>query len=469
MSRSDHTLALPARMARVAIVAPTARLRDALVEVADSGTVELAGTLPSPSGEALEALRRLERAGRNGSPEPVLSPDVVEPSELEHAGKAELLAGEVELARRAAAAVGHGSFATLVGWAPEAELGPLADRLAPFGAAVVELPRPPWLEPPTLIARTRMARPFRPLVETYGSARYRDLDPTLFAAGAFALMFGMMFGDVAHGLLLAAAALVLRSRRRGRLAAFRRAWPLPFAAGLSAAVFGLLYGEFLGPTGVVPQLWLDPVEEPVPLLTAAVAVGAVLLAMSYAMGTANRWRESGATAALVAPSGIAGTCVFLGIGILFAGWYFQSVPLGITGGALVLIGLALLAAGYLAEAGRGGLAMFQVGIEVTDAVIRVGSSAISFTRLAAFGLMHAAIGAIVWAGATALWGGVVGTILAILVFFSGNLFACTLELLVAGVQAMRLEYYELFSRVFAGEGHAFEPWHVPLAPRKEET
>jgi V/A-type H+-transporting ATPase subunit I len=469
MSRPDHALSLPARMVRVAIVAPAARLRDALVEVADSGAVELAGTLPSAGGEALEALRRLERVGKNGTPEPMISPRPIDPSLLERARQADLLAGEVELARRAETAVGHGSFAALVGWTPEAELEPLTCRLAPVGATVVELPRPGWLEPPTLIARTAMARPFRPLVESYGSARYADIDPTLFAAISFALMFGMMFGDVAHGLMLAGAALALRSTHSSRLAPLRRAWPVPFAAGLSAALFGLFYGELFGPTGLAPRLWLDPVEDPIPLLAAALAVGTVLLAISYAIGTANRWRESGANAALVAPSGVAGTCVFLGGGVAFAGWYLDSVPVGIVGGAIAVAGLVLLTSGFLVHAGRGGIAFVQTGIEVVDAVVRIGSSVISFTRLAAFGLMHAAIGAIVWAAAVALWGGLVGTVLAALVFVAGNVFAFSLELLVAGIQAVRLEYYELFSRVFAGEGHAFTPWHVPRVPRKEES
>jgi V/A-type H+-transporting ATPase subunit I len=39
-----------------------------------------------------------------------------------------------------------------------------------------------------------------------------------------------------------------------------------------------------------------------------------------------------------------------------------------------------------------------------------------------------------------------------------------LEVLIAGVQALRLEYYELFSRVFGQEGRPFRPWHVPIAP-----
>jgi V/A-type H+-transporting ATPase subunit I len=51
---------------------------------------------------------------------------------------------------------------------------------------------------------------------------------------------------------------------------------------------------------------------------------------------------------------------------------------------------------------------------------------------------------------------------AVAVFVVGNAVAFALEALVAGVQALRLEYYELFSRVFVGEGRPFRPWHVPL-------
>ncbi|HLG07879.1 MAG TPA: V-type ATPase 116kDa subunit family protein [Gaiellaceae bacterium] len=455
-------------MSRVAIVAPRARLREALVELADAGVVELVGAVPPPQGEEIEALRRVERLSlRAGPARPCLAPEPPDVAELERRSERELLAGEVELARRADAAVRHGSFAGYVGWVPESELEPLAARLAPAGAALVELPRPVWADPPTLLRSVRLARPFRPLVETYGAARYEDIDPTPFAAVAFVLMFGIMFGDVGQGLVLVLLGLFLR-RTRGRLASLRSAWPLVVACGASGAFFGLLYGELFGPTGLVPTLWLDPLEEPFRLLVAAIAFGAVLLACSYAIGTVNRWRERGPAAALLAASGFAGFAVFLGGALALAGFARSVDWLAVAGATLVGAGVVLLGLGFFLEAGRGPAAVAQASVEVVDAVVRVAANAVSFARLAAFGLMHGALTAIVYDGAVALWGGAL-TLAAIVLFVVGNAAAFTLEALVAGVQALRLEYYELFSRIFAGEGRPFSPWSIPLATRKEES
>jgi V/A-type H+-transporting ATPase subunit I len=193
----------------------------------------------------------------------------------------------------------------------------------------------------------------------------------------------------------------------------------------------------------------------------------VLLAVSYGLGIVNRWREGGGLSALVAPSGIAGLLLFLGLGAAAAGVYRGTGALVVLGGAVGLSGVLLLGAGFHAAAGRGAAAVTQATVEVVDAVVRVVSNVISFARLAAFGLMHAALLAVVWDATTALWGGLAGSVLAILAFVLGNAITFTIEALVAGVQALRLEYYELFSRIFAGEGHRFSPWHIPLDPRKE--
>ena len=55
-------------------------------------------------------------------------------------------------------------------------------------------------------------------------------------------------------------------------------------------------------------------------------------------------------------------------------------------------GLAVAYIGLLVSAGGGGPGAAQAGIELFDLVVRLGSNLVSFARLAAFGLTHAALG-----------------------------------------------------------------------------
>jgi V/A-type H+-transporting ATPase subunit I len=451
-------------------VAPAGRLRAMLIAVADAGTVQLVGPLPAPHGDAVDALRRLERAHPQAEKAPPrLAEADCDVDELEREAQRDLLAGEIELQRRSDAAVRRGRYAALLARVPTPEVPALRERLAPVGATAIELRRPKLVEPPTLLRPPRPARAFRPLVDTYGSSRYPDLDPTPFAAATFVFMFGMMFGDAGDGLVLAALGLWLRASRSERFARLRPLWPFPVACGLAATVFGVLYGEAFGPTGIVPTLWLAPLDDPVRLLAVAVGIGALLLAGGYAMGIVNRRRESGTRAALLAPSGVAGLSVFAGAGVLALGAYLNAEAAVLGGAAIVVAGAALLFVGFATEGGAGSAAA-QAIIEVFDAVVRVGANLISFTRLAAFGLMHAALGAVILDGARGLWAsGAAGRVAAVAVFGVGHVGAFALEALVAGVQAMRLEYYELFSRLFAGEGEPFRPWRVPVVRKAVPT
>ena len=457
----------PVPMTRVAVVAPRERLRDALVVVAGLASVELAGQLPAAGGEELEALRRVERADPDlaGQP-PVLSRTPVDPDGLEHDRARGFLAGEVELGRRAGMARERGSFAVLVGWTPRPDLADLETRLGAVGAGVIELPHPAFADAPTLFTQTPVRRSFRPLVTTYGVTPYADIDPTPFAAIAFVVMFAIMFGDVGHGLVLAALGLLLRRSRSPRLAAYRVLWPFLFAAGLCSAIAGLAYGEVFGPTGLVPALWLSPTRKPIPLLVFALAVGLVLLAASHVYGMINRRREAGTATALYSPSGAAGMLALIGVAAAGAGLFTGNSAAVTAGLAVLAVGAVLMAVGFVLAAG-GGVGLVEAAVELVDALVRVVSNLLSFTRLAAFGLMHAALSAVVFTAATALWGGVVGVILGVLVFVFGNALAFSLELLVTGIQALRLEFYELFSRVFAGEGHPFAPWALPVTTKED--
>lgn len=458
----------PIRMRRVAIVAPRTALRDALVQVADAGCVQLdPGGEDGRSGNAVvHALR--ERVRRTGVGAVSARIAAVEPDldALERAAAADLLAGEAELAEHAADAVAHGSVEGLLGWCPEPDVPPLAARLADVGAALVPLPAPRGVDPPTkLPGGTATRRSFTTLVSTYGTVPYPDVDPTLLAGVAYVLMFGMMFGDAGQGLLLLVAGLVIRAGRPRRFAGLRPMWPFVVGAGVTSTAFGVLYGEFFGPTGVLPVIWLAPLAEPIRLLAAAVGVGAVLLAGAYLLAIVNRWREGGPRNAVYASAGIAGAAVFLGLAGVTGYYLLGESVLLVLGVGCFVAGLVLAGAGFVAGAGGGATGLFQAAIELFDSVVRLGSNVVSFARLAAFGLTHAALGWLVWSGTVALWLlGPLGMVGAVVLFVVGNALTFALEGLIAAVQALRLAFYELFSRIFVTEGRPFLPWHVPVRP-----
>ncbi|HEY7596974.1 MAG TPA: V-type ATPase 116kDa subunit family protein, partial [Actinophytocola sp.] len=413
----------------------------------------------TPPGDAARRLQHLPAPAAT-----ILSVSEPDLDALAQAGRADLLAGEAELEHYAAGAVRRGSITALTGWSPAPAVTALAARLARLGSAVAVLRRPRGVDPPTLLrSGSAVRRSFTPLVETYGSVPYRDLDPTVLAAIAYVVMFGMMFGDLGHGLLLVAGAAFLRAGRPRRFAGARKAAPLVFGAGVAASGFGVLYGEFFGPTGLLPPLWLEPLAEPMRLFAAAIGLGAVLLAVAYATGIVNRWREGGPRLALYAPSGIAGAALFLGVGGVVGGLYLDVDLLAWSGVAVATAGLVLTGVGLFAGSGGGAAGVLQTVVELFDVVVRLGANVISFARLAAFGMTHAALGWLVWQATTALVaGGPLGVLFGVLTFLAGNAVAFALEALVAGIQALRLEFYELFSRVFEIEGRPFQPWHVPM-------
>jgi V/A-type H+-transporting ATPase subunit I len=455
----------PARMARVAVVAPEESLRDMLVAVAAAAAVEIddLGTEQNLPGETVRPQARAVPGPAGHPAEPALLASPPDLDELARTGRHDLIAGEAELQAHARAAVRGQGAAALAGWIPADRLAHVTARLAPIGCAVVPLPYPPGAEAPTLLGGSAARRGLAPLVSTYGTVPYADIDPAWLAWASYVLMFGMMFGDAGHGLLLVAAALCLRAGWPRWVRGLRAGWPFVLGAGISATMFGVAYGEFFGPTGLMPAVWLEPLSRPIPLLAAAVGVGAVLMACAYALGTVNRWREGGWRLAVYAPSGIAGSALFLGLGLAAGGWYVHDDVLLAAGAVIAVAGLALAFAGFAAGSGGGGTGIVQASVELFDLVIRLGSNVVSFARLAAFGLTHAAIGLLVWDGARALWhrGGVMA-LLAIVVFVAGNAVAFALEALVAAIQALRLEYYELFSRVFVTQGRPFRPWCVPV-------
>lgn len=451
---------LPESMARTAIVAPAARLRRVLVEVADAGVFE-----PDPPDSAGQgALAGAAGAAPANAPEAALSVDPVDTDELERRAEFGLLMGETSLRERMATARQVGRCSVLPGWIPGPRVDALRERIAPFGGGIAEIPVRRGVVAPTAHVDTPMGGALRPLVTTYATVPYRDVDPTLFAAAAYMVMFGMMFGDVAHGLAVVLAGIIASRIDTEHSSVAPRVAPFLIGAGSAAVGFGFLYGEAFGPTGLVPTLWIRPLDEPETLLVVGLVVGACLLAATFVLGTVNRWRESGVGLALYDASGIGGSLLFVGAAAFVGGTVASIAWLSTTGIAAALVGAGLVFVGLFVRAGLSPSGFAQALVEMFDTVLRLGSNIVSFTRLAAFGLTHAVLSEVTWDGTAGLWNraGLLGHLAAIALFVVGNLAAFTLGALVGAIQALRLEYYEMFSRLFVTQGRPFEPWHIPI-------
>ena len=465
----------PTRMARVALVAPADRLRQVLVVVADAGVTQLeriGEPAPGPAGEALErALRQQVAAAPTATlAGPRILAEPPDAAALEQAGRLEELAGEVELEHATASALRHGAVVAIVGWSPAAAVATLADRLAPLGGAVVRLPFPRWPAPPTLVD---VHRRNRRLPTARGHLRHRAVrGPESGGVGRHRLRRDVR-DDVRRCRPRGAAPWPLDccspSGGCGRLSRFRRFAPFVIGAGLASICFGLAFGEFFGPTHVVPTLWMAPLDDPTTLLAVAIAVGAALHRRRLRAGDHQPLarRGAGACRARVRGTGWRRALSRARGAWPSAGTRHATVML-VAGGVLAAFGLGLVALGSYLTAGPGPGRSAEAGVESFDAVVRIGTNTVSFARLAAFGLTHAALCAVVWSGTTWLWGhGPASWLAAVALFVAGNVVAFALEGLVVGVQALRLEYYELFSRIFVDEGRPFRPWHVPTISSKE--
>ncbi|WP_324781105.1 V-type ATP synthase subunit I [Thiobacillus sedimenti] len=355
------------------------------------------------------------------------------------------------LAEAALAGVrGRGGLAALSGWIPKRQLDALRATLDSrfHGRYWLELREPAprdLAEVPSLVRYPAWLAPFVPLVKSYGVPRYGEFDPVLPFAFTYLLLFGAMFGDVGHGGVLLLLALALR-KRLGRLA-----W-VGVAAGAVSMLFGLLYGSVFGFEDLLAPLWLSPLHNPERVLGIAVAfgvgfIGCTLLANIWNRGVAGRAAE-----ALFDAGGLAGLAFYLGsVGLLASLAGLASV--GRAAAVVAAAGLAAIAAYKWTEIrGTPGERMLVAFIEVLETAISLFSNTLSFMRVAAFSLNHVALALAVFTLANGMQAAGHG-----LTVVLGNAVIIVLEGGIVAIQALRLMYYEGFSRFFSGDGKSFVP------------
>lgn len=323
------------------------------------------------------------------------------------------------------------------------------------------------LKPPTKLKNNFLFRPFEMITKMYGSPNYNEWDPTALVAVSYSILFGAMFGDFGHGILLLLLGIF------GYLVSKLKMAKLFVPVGLSSMIFGLLYGSIFGFEELIPALWLRPAEHMTNIpffgtlntvFIVSVVFGMFLLLASMFINVIELLKQGDTLEAIFNKNGLLGMIFYGGL-VFLAIFYMARNPLPGTIFFLILIALSFLAIAFneqimrfierrkekAEEADGIGMQLVTVFFESFENLLTYFSNTISFVRVGAFAISHGIIMNVVLMFANVESGSPNW-----LVLILGNLFVVGFEGLVVFIQVLRLEYYELFSHFFQGDGISFK-------------
>jgi V/A-type H+-transporting ATPase subunit I len=299
-----------------------------------------------------------------------------------------------------------------------------------------------------------------------------------------------MFGDAGQGLVFLFLGILLTKGSLNKITLFRN-WakfgPIFIAIGCSSMVMGLLNGEFFGnETLLVPfgeyftGLFGEPRERILGLFPKGegavkklayfflftISVGFMVNSVGLVVNIINHLSIKNYAKAFFGKTGLTGALFFWYVVFMAVRIAFFHIPLHAVDG--VVIGITLLGVFFAEPLERlvvGHRPVFPDGVlsgiiggivEVLEVATSYFSNSLSFLRVGAFALAHAVLGFIIFE-MTQKTGGI-GTPGGLLVTIFGNAIVIVLEGMIVAIQAIRLQYYEFFSKFFTETGREFVPF-----------
>ena len=350
---------------------------------------------------------------------------------------------------------GHGGLVSMLGWVTASSEQQINDELKkylqyPFYIKFLSPELSELDSVPSLIKHGWILKPFQHLVSNFGIPNYAEVDPTVLFSLSYILMFGMMFGDIGHGIVIATGSLLLAKK-------YRSFSIVGFLLGLSSVSFGFVYGSLFGYENIIQPLWMSPMHDPTLVLLVALGWGALFLIISNLLAIRNYLTVGLKQQAFYSGKGIAGLLFYLAA--LFAAYQLMvNKQFGLLEIIYLLAPLSFIMRFQWKQSTAG---LFErilvVFIETLELIISTVSSTLSFLRVAAFSLNHIALAAAVFSIASMM--DMTGHWVTVVL---GNIFIIVLEGAIVAIQCLRLEYYEGFSRFFSGKGKAFKPLKLDI-------
>ena len=301
-------------------------------------------------------------------------------------------------------------------------------------------------QPPMNLILPGWTRPFHLFVEMLGTPSRDEVNPILLIPLIISLLFGYMFPDIGHGLiLLLISSLLYRRWPQGRFL---------ITCGLSSIFFGFVFGEFFGIEGLLEPLWIKPLDEPLLILIPPLFLGVILMLLGLVFnGIEAYWRSELKSWLL------RGAAVFVMYASLSVAIFDLQALL------ITTLGLVWFVVGQLFEATGNRIGWLLANLtHLVQSLFELLLNTFSFLRVGAFALAHAALSSSVMQ----LADGSENQTTRIAFLIIGHLLIVTIEGLVAFVQTTRLILFEFFTRFLKADGRIFRPLTTPQAVEKKE-
>jgi len=356
-------------------------------------------------------------------------------------------------------------------------------------------PQPPEVEKvPIEFENPKVVKDFEFITEMYGSPRYDEVDPTPFLSITFAIFFAICLSDAGYGLVLG---LFMASGL-----SFAKSFPrdlrrMMIVCAIFAVAIGALLGGWFGVGRWVPSLgplWVDPIENPIPILKLAVFIGIlhIIFAFGAVAALKDLFRKDWKNLILNhIPKGLMVVGFFglsfcaLGIGLrefgidfafpkmeLFAAFnpFAPAAAMVVAFRIMLYVGLGVGMAGAVLMA-RGVREKFSGPINVVYSITGFVADAASYSRLMALGIATGIIAfainyIIEWLyGALSPKLSAISVVLVVplliglgIVLVIGHCFNIFINALGAFIHTMRLHYVEFFGKFYEGGGEKFVPF-----------
>lgn len=364
----------------------------------------------------------------------------------------------------------------LVGWIPAEYEGQVESLLSAIESVEVTFTNAKdeiKHSPPVKLKNPFFFRPFEYYTEMYGLPNSQEIDPSGFIAITYTLLFGIMFADVGQGIMLLIAAIIMLKVKKMPLGA------LLIPCSICSTIFGFIFGSVFGFEELLTPVYKalfglkdKPIhvmegETTKMLIFGAVGIGVVLLMVAMILNIISCLKRKDIGGALFGVNGVSGLVFYTALvaGLvctLLLGVNIMTTPYII--GLIVLPLILIFLREPLSKKLRGEKKLFEGGFgsffvdnffEMFEVLLSYVTNTMSFLRVGAFVLVHAGMMEVVFVMA-GMFGPVGSTITIIL----GNVLVMALEALLVGIQVLRLEYYEMFSRFYIGDGRKYEPVNV---------